>query len=218
MKNALILFTLTLILTFNVSLSFAGWLIYHKPEFKGKVIDAETKEPIEGAAVVAIYEKHTLISGPGGGYSSVIKVKETLTDKSGDFYFPSYTTIIQPNSIEDTAEFIIYKPGYGSFPEYQITPSGIAPVNQQVFFSKEIGSKGELELWVKGEKGPELRKAKVIFGIVELPKLKTKEERLKAITYPLGDVKSKEIPLLYKAINEERRQFGLEAVGEGNQQ
>src|SRR3989338_7708901 len=93
------------------SRSFAGWLIYHKPEFKGKVIDAETKEPIEGAVVVVVYNKHTLISGPGGGHSSVIKVKETLTDKKGEFYFPSYTTLIQPNSIEDNAEFIIYKPG-----------------------------------------------------------------------------------------------------------
>jgi hypothetical protein len=54
------------------------------------------------------------------------------------------------------------------------------------------------------------------YKVIGLPKATTREERLKAITYPLGDVKSKEIPLLYKAINEERRQFGLEAVGEGN--
>ncbi|MBI3583826.1 MAG: hypothetical protein HY096_07745, partial [Nitrospinae bacterium] len=29
------------------------WMVYHKPAFKGKVIDAETKKPIEGAVVVA---------------------------------------------------------------------------------------------------------------------------------------------------------------------
>ena len=98
----------------------ASWLIYHKPEFKGKVIDAETKEPIEGAVMVAMYGKHSLISGPGGGYSSVIKVKEVLTDKYGEFYFPSYTTIIQPNSIEDYVQFIIYKPEYKSSVEFTI--------------------------------------------------------------------------------------------------
>ena len=105
----------------------ASWLIYHKPEFKGKVIDAETKEPIKGAVVVVIYNKHTLISGPGGGYTSVIKVKEALTDKNGEYYFPRYTTVIQPNSIEDSAEFIIYKPGYESSVEFAIwaLPNGL---------------------------------------------------------------------------------------------
>ena len=43
----------------NSSPSFAIWPIYHKPEFKGKVIDAETKEPIEGAVVVVVYNKIT---------------------------------------------------------------------------------------------------------------------------------------------------------------
>ncbi|MBI5674555.1 MAG: hypothetical protein HZC48_01840 [Nitrospirae bacterium] len=189
--------------------SVAGWLIYNKPEFKGKVIDAETKEPIEGAVVVVVYKKHSLISGPGGGYSSVIKIKETLTDKKGEFYFPSYTTVIQPNSIEDYAEFIIYKPGYGSYPNYQVTPHGLNAESEYIFFSKGIGSAGELEALVQRK----IETIKVTFGLVELPKLKTREERLKAITYPYGDVQSKEMPLLYKAINEERQRFGLEAVG-----
>ena len=102
MNKMLIFFILLFILISDYTLSYAGWLIYHKPAFKGKVIDAETKEPIEGAVVVVVYKKHSLISGPGGGYSSVIKVKEILTDKNGEFYFPSYTTVIQPNSIAVT--------------------------------------------------------------------------------------------------------------------
>jgi len=47
--------------------SFAGWLIYHKPEFKGKVIDAKTKEPLEGAVVVVAYYQKTF-GWPAGGY------------------------------------------------------------------------------------------------------------------------------------------------------
>ena len=212
MKKTLIFFISAVVLFISCTPSYAGWLIYHKPEFKGKVIDSETKEPIVGAVVVVLYNKHTLISGPGGGHSSVVKVKEALTDKNGEFHFPSYTTMIQPNSIEDTAEFIIYKAGYGSFPIYQITPSEISPVNQEVFFSKEIGSKGELELWVKGEKGPELREDNITFGIVELPKFKTTEERLNATHVIPTDFGAKELPSLYKAINEERMRFGLEEV------
>ncbi len=76
MKNVLIIFFLISIFIFNASISHAGWLIYHKPEFKGKVIDTETKEPIEGVVVVAIYQKHPIISGPGGGSSSIINIKE----------------------------------------------------------------------------------------------------------------------------------------------
>lgn len=120
MTTVRILIFSMLLVAFMATSSEAGWLIYHKPEFKGKVIDAETKEPIEGAVVVVVYNKHTLISGPGGGYTSVIKVKETLTDKNGEFYFSPYTTLIQPNSVEDTAEFIIYKPGYKSSAEFTV--------------------------------------------------------------------------------------------------
>ncbi|MBI5674214.1 MAG: hypothetical protein HZC48_00100 [Nitrospirae bacterium] len=198
MKNALIIFLLTIIFILNASISYAGWLVYHKPEFKGKVIDAETKEPIEGAVVVVVYKKHSLISGPGGGYTSVINVKEALTDKKGEFYFPSYSTVIQPNSIEDYAEFIIYKPGYGSYPNYQMTPLGLNAPSEEIFFSKGIGSTGELEGLVQRK----IEMIKVTFGLVELPKLKTREERLKARMIGVTGYTSKELPLLYRAIGE----------------
>lgn len=96
-------------------ISYAGWLIYHKPAFNGKVIDAETKEPIEGAVVVAIYNKWVLGFEPQTSY---VDIKEFLTDKNGEFYIPSYTTIIQPFSWEAWVRFIIFKPGYGSFRDY----------------------------------------------------------------------------------------------------
>lgn len=182
------------------SKSFAGWLIYHKPEFRGRVIDAETKEPIEGAVVVAIYKKHTLISGPGGGYSSVIKVKETLTDKKGEFYFPSYTTIIQPLSIEDYVEFIIYKPGYGSFSDHRVSPPKDMSLEAiERFFSEEVGKQGEIiedEPW---------RKWTVTFGIVELPMLKTWEERNKANMISISDISKGKWPLLYEMIEKEAK-------------
>jgi len=190
----------------------AGWLIYHKPAFRGKVIDAETKEPIEGAVVVAIYNAHPIISGPAGGSAYIIKIKETLTDEKGEFYFPSYTTFIQPLAREDLAEFIIYKPGYWTFPHHQKVPSGIKPKDHEIFFSKEMGSKGELEMWIKEEKGPALRRFIVVFGIVELPKLERREEIVKRMMGIPSDFGDKDLPLLYNAINEERKRFGLGEV------
>lgn len=204
-----------LIVIFSLSSkSLAVWLIYHKPEFRGKIIDAETKEPIEDAVVVVVYKKHTLISGPGGGYSSIINIKETFTDKKGEFYFPSYTTIIQPLSIEDYVEFIIYKPGLKSYPtfglpNYKVNPlEGMSTPAIEKFFSEEtIGKQGE----IKFEDEP-WRTWKVYFGVVELPRLKTKEDRLRAIPGSPGFTTSKDLPLLYKAINEENKRFGLGEV------
>ena len=158
------------------------WMGYHKPAFKGKVIDAETKEPIEGAVVVVVYHKTSM--GIAESYSVTINVKEALTDKNGEFYIPSYTTLIQPLSWENMANFIIFKPGYGNFPVYQRTPSGIKPKDEEIFFSRETGKEGELEMWIDGEKQPELKTIKVTFGVVELPKLKTREEREKALSIP----------------------------------
>lgn len=217
MNKMLIFFILLFILISDYTLSYAGWLIYHKPEFKGRAIDAETKEPIEGAVVVVIYKKHSLISGPGGGYSSVIKVKEILTNKNGEFHFPSYTTLIQPNSIEDYAEFIIYKPRYGSFPGQRISPPiGMSLEDIETFFSKEIGRQEELEiLVVTGGNKSDWQLVKVTFGIVELPKLKTKEERLKAMPSPAEDSEHKtswywkKQKQFIRLLNEERRNLGL---------
>lgn len=183
------------------------WMVYHKPAFKGKVIDAETKEPIEGAVVVVTYSKKAIRIGPES-VSIIIDVKETLTDKDGVFYIPSYTTIIDPLAWSKEATFIIFKPSYGSFPDYQTIPSGIKPKDEEIFFSRETGKEGELEMWVDGNKQPELKRFKVTFGIVELPKLKTREERrgkgLTNLPSEVVNVPFEKIKNLLKAIDEER--------------
>lgn len=153
-----------------------AWIIYHKPEFRGRVIDAETKEPIEGAVVVVVYYKTVIRLAPES-FDVIKNIRETVTTQDGAFTIPSYSSMTDPLSFDFNVEFIIYKRGYGNFPGYQKTPSGIAPKDHELFFSREIGSEGELELWVEGEKRPERKKFAVKFGIVELPKLKTREER-----------------------------------------
>jgi hypothetical protein len=195
--------------------STSAWLIYHKPAFKGKVIAAETKEPLEGAVVVAIYEKRAIRLAPHS-VGIIMHAQETLTTKDGTFVIPSYTTITDPFSFDFEVNFIIYKPGYGRFPAYKESPSGISfppgikPYDHEAFFSKEIGSEGELELdW--GTLTMEVRtgRYRVPFGIVELPRLKTREERLRAKPGSPAGFRSKELPLLYRALNEERRSLGL---------
>jgi len=188
---------------------FAGWIIYHKPAFRGRIIDAETKKPIEGAVVVAKYYKYPIISGPGGGSASIMHIKEALTDKNGEFLIPSYTTVIQPLSIEDQATFIIYKPGYGRFPYQRVSPPKpmSSPAIERFFWKESFGKQGEIILSF----GP-LKKGYGTYGVVELPPLKNRKERLRAVPSPPTD-KIKDTPFLYKAINEEYKGFGLKPSG-----
>lgn len=170
-----------------------GWIIYHKPAFHGRVIDAETKEPIEGAVVVAVYNA-SAPAWPGGSNTIRIGVQETLTGKTGEFHIPPYTTIMLPFWLKSDARFVIYKPGYGSYPDYHVSPPspGVEP---EEFFLGELGTEGEVE-WLS-------QKIKVTFGVVEMPRLRTWEERRKAQPGLPSGVNEKQLPLLHRAISEE---------------
>jgi hypothetical protein len=58
MMKKLITLLIMVVLVFSAT-SVHAWLIYSKPEFRGRIIDAETKEPIEGVVVVVVYYDHT---------------------------------------------------------------------------------------------------------------------------------------------------------------
>jgi len=179
--------------------------IYHKPEFRGRILDAETKSPIEGVVVVVMHWESPNIGGPGGPNSSIFKVIETTTDNRGEFHFPAFTTLISPISSDGGTEFIIYKPGYASYPSLssRIYPLNIDFLIPEYFFSKELGSRGE----IKRDDGKPV--ATVTFGIVELPRVTGKKDRLSAMPGSPSGFRSKELPLLFKAINEEAERFGL---------
>ncbi len=168
--------------------------------FTGKVIDADTKEPIEGAvAVVSWNEARATIAGED---TRLKDVKETLTDKNGKWMIEGHRgrwggnitaifTFLTGTYYTRPPEFIIFKPGYCSWPkgfsieacQGKIKPDG----NDKV---------------AKGE-------------IVELPKLTKREDRLRALPgrvtgYLTGEdawKKQKEFTMM---LNEERRNLGLE--------
>ncbi len=196
---------MTAVILMNVFAAPANaWLIYSKPEFHGKVIDSETKEPIAGAVVVVLYYKRSTFSlNPGGPSSFVTKAKETLTDKQGEFFFHSYSELMWLN--EDVgARFIFFKPGY----QAGYGPTYISPLLTEKYFSAgEIGKEIEIEAgsfdnssYVKW-KGP--------LGIVELKKAKTREEKLRTMPSPPANYTSKELPILIKFINSEINNLGL---------
>lgn len=146
----------------------AGWLIFYEPELKGKILDIDTKQPIEGAVVVVEYKKATIGLG-AGTISSIIDIRETLTNKDGNFRFPSYTTFIQPFSWQIPASVIIFKPGYPS-----------VELGEWYFVGGQIQE--QEESWSK-----ELKYRLHGLGIVELPMLRTREERIQAKPAPVGE-------------------------------
>jgi len=81
----------------------------------GKVIDAETQQPIEGAVVLVEWnEAH----GLGLTYHTVYKIVETATDKKGDFFLPgAYSPFVDPPYL------VIYKQGYIAWRNDTIFPS-----------------------------------------------------------------------------------------------
>lgn len=214
-KVLIILFLIFFIVPILVNLltykKFSGYLLFHKPAFRGKVIDAETKEPIEGVVVVSVYNKYFCGFGAGGG-SEVVKVKETLTDENGKFFFSSYSTIILPFLKEDYTTFIKYKPGYGRLPHNRIHSLSRVSLDQKekYFFAENFLKKGKVKVLEFGKRNSV---RKVTFGVVEQMPLKTREERLRAVPGRPPGYMAKELPLLHKAINKERIGFGLKPVG-----
>ena len=112
----LIIYTILLLFITASVMADSGSIVFHEDAFKGKVIDAETKEPIEGAVVAAIYDVTMRDSFHSG--SAHADVQETLTDSNGEFHIPD-KTFSYPSPLAVSAEktgFIIFKPGYWPYP------------------------------------------------------------------------------------------------------
>ena len=114
MKNYRILFAL---LVFVLLEGCGGAPIYTAAPIEAWVVDAETGQPIEGANVVMNWQ---LVVGGLDGPSNrgQLEVMETVTDKSGRFYFDGFTKL-NPMMYElrnHDPRIVIFKSGYA----YQI--------------------------------------------------------------------------------------------------
>jgi len=91
----------------------------HGP-YRGRVVDAGTKQPISRAVVVAVWEKEAVVRG--FGTTVVHAVREVLTDSRGEFAMPfkDIERRAPPKTIRP--RFLIFAPGHGSYPDFQVVP------------------------------------------------------------------------------------------------
>ncbi len=80
----------------------------------GTVVDAETRKPIEGAAVLVEWTRAT---GIGDKHTSSVKVVEKVTDKEGKFsVFGTLMPFVDPPDVT------VYKKGYVAWSSRNIFP------------------------------------------------------------------------------------------------
>jgi len=108
--------TISLVLLFILTSGCA--IVQRYGPYYGKVIDAETKEPLEGAA--ALVECNTQSYGPGGSNDNYVDAQETVTDKNSEFRIPVFTiwTFRPLQNFASYVVFTVFKPGYGDFPRH----------------------------------------------------------------------------------------------------
>jgi hypothetical protein len=163
---------------------------YHGP-YVGRVVDAQTRHPLEAAVVVAMWER-TTFAFPLQGHPNVVlyAVRETLTDADGRFVIDAKDVERHAPSRTYRPVFQVYYPGYFALAHLDFksrggfgTPDGFSdPVNRQV----EVGLPGAL----------------------------TREDRLRAVDGVYARIAPYAmVPLLLRYINQERKHLGLGEVG-----
>jgi hypothetical protein len=158
--------------------------------YRGKVVDAETGEPLEGAVFVIIWHKKPFITMNGPQYFH--SANEGLTDGKGEFSVDGSPGVDwNPFTyIMERPHIAIFKPGYGPFPVAHVREKRQEETEQEM---------------IKGG------------ALVRLPRLKTDQE-MKRYTSPTGmripsDVPYEEIPNLVRLINIQSKNIGIPPIG-----
>ena len=179
---------ITVLLLLVVSCGLFNQLLAGGP-YKGKVIDAETKKPLEGAVVLAVWQR--VSAGVVQKAYGFLDAEEVLTDSNGQFVIGKDSPVSWiPGTWVYGPDITIFYPGYGFYPRYHVSPS--MPLG---------GTERVLEMMANEE---------VVF---ELPRLKTMDERVKVQRGVISsDVPDEKMPNLIRLLNLERQKLGFEPI------
>lgn len=156
----------------------------------GRVVDAETGEPLEGAVIYR--EFYTNSPNPGGVSSHYAGAAETLTDVNGEFNLSYRAFVFHPFCLWDPLPtLVVFKPGYGVYPRHD--RSFLVPENTRDWDLPE------------GE-----------YVTVNLPKLTTKKERrenLYSVRFRSDLVPYEKRKYVTDLTNQENAYLGFDPVG-----
>jgi len=167
---------------------FGADFLYHSDgPYKGRVLDLETGEPIEGAVVAANwYLTHRFCDA-----------KETVTDKNGEFVLPKGSCFsFWPFTEMDPAHVVVFKPGY----------LGYEPLGSTF---------EERKVRMPGFTGHEFQNKKE-YNIIKLGRPKTRMERELTLSHAeifTFDECYDKLPILLRLVNEEGRSLGIGEIG-----
>lgn len=175
---------LKLMICFFIIFTLASCGVHQYGPFIGKVVDAENKEPIEGAAVhISFYTKTGTLAGATSHYAGSV---ECLTDTEGEFNLSYQAHKTKLFSVWDNhPSIIVFKPGYGPYPHHHGT--NMFPRNEYSSIEKDL------------------------YCVISLPKLKTKKERRKSQgSIFVGGAPPEDMKIIRTLQNQERIYLGLE--------
>lgn len=94
-------------------------IFYSSPEsaralgpWKARVVDAETRQPLQGVVIVAVWKRYV----PSWGSFSYVDSIEEVSGGDGQFVIPERNlSAADPPLIMDEPDFYLFKPGYGDW-------------------------------------------------------------------------------------------------------
>jgi len=96
----------------SISYMLISWgyvkIVAYDGTYQGRIVDADTGEPLEGVVVLGVWHKQG--PSPGGAVTSYYDAREAVTDKNGDFSIRGQGLRVMSNLLPMRP--IIFKAGY----------------------------------------------------------------------------------------------------------
>jgi hypothetical protein len=160
----------------------------YKGPYRGRVVDAETGEPIAGAVALAIWDREKMY--PLHSRDVFHAAREVLTAADGTFTLDAKDVegAAPPRTVKPYFE--IYAPGYAAY-------------GSRLYFARGGFQRGGQ--WFLGG-GPVI--------VIGLPRLKTREDRIQGLNQLLPAAPWELMPEYLRLINVERTALGLKPLGQ----
>lgn len=97
-----------LLVIFLLTVSGCTHIVYYEGSYHGRVIDAQTREPIEGVVVLGVWSKAYMTTG--GDVHEYYDARETLTDANGEFTIKGMAPRVMTHL--EKMDIVIFKVGY----------------------------------------------------------------------------------------------------------